>query len=33
MKTYKLRYDTSLYPFREVIKSSLKTNTLENFHL
>ena len=32
MKTYKLRYDTSLYPFREVIKSSLKTNTLENLH-
>ena len=32
MKTYKLRYDTSLYPFREVIKSTLKTNTLENLH-
>lgn len=32
MKTYKLKYDTSLYPFREIIKSILKTNTLENLH-
>ena len=32
MKTYKLRYDTSLYPFREIIKTTLKTNTLENLH-
>ena len=32
MKTYKLRYDTSLYPFREIVKETLKTNTLENLH-
>lgn len=32
MKTYKLKYDTSLYPFREIIKTNLKTNTLENLH-
>ena len=32
MKTYKLKYDTSLYPFREIVKTNLKTNTLENLH-
>jgi hypothetical protein len=32
MKTYKLKYDTSLYPFRERVKTNLKTNTLENLH-
>ena len=32
MKTYKLKYDTSLYPFREIVKTNIKTNTLENLH-
>jgi hypothetical protein len=32
MKTYKLRYDTSKFPFREIIKKTLNTNTLENLH-
>ena len=32
MKTHKLRYDTSLYPFREIVKETLRTNTLENLH-
>ena len=32
MKTHKLKYDTSLYPFRKIIKKVLETNTLENLH-